>query len=40
MVWHGDTEVPDVDLIVVPAAFPTVIICVAAHGGQSGSCAM
>ena len=30
LVWHRDTELPKVDLVLVPAAFPTVTICAAA----------
>jgi len=27
MVWHGDSEMPKADLIVLPGGFPTAIIC-------------
>ena len=40
MVWHADTEVPDVDLIVLPGGFPMAIICAAAPWRRSRtSCA-
>jgi phosphoribosylformylglycinamidine synthase len=32
MVWHGDSELPTgLDLIAIPAAFPTATICAPAQ---------
>jgi phosphoribosylformylglycinamidine synthase subunit PurQ / glutaminase len=35
VIWYTDTDIPPVDLIVLPAAFPTAIICAAARSRRA-----